>query len=182
MIKVFFLNLLLTLTLIKILIQQYWVKIKLIAPLSSMNINKKPLPTLGRYDLFQKCIRIFRKLRSAVDSLFMLHKHNLTCLKLCKKCFDNLVLEGIKQIDVYHVNYITEILYILALQKNIKIHRIYNIVKLNNFLNFKVLPIDTIQKTAYKGKIIISSYFDIIEKKETLKQFNIDDSQIITLK
>lgn len=98
----------------------------------------------------------------------------------CWQCLDDLSTIGVKEVTIFGVGNVSQVLHILSKAMPISITDIYDSpVKKKRFLGYKVLPLEAIKN--YKGKVIIASFDDMVEKSEMLKKMGIKDNMIVDL-
>lgn len=98
----------------------------------------------------------------------------------CRQCLDDLSTIGIKEVAIFGVGNVSQILHILSKTMPIKITAIYDSpVRKKRFKGLEVLPLEAVK--IYKGRVIIASFDDVVKKAEMLKKLGVDDKMIVDL-
>lgn len=107
-------------------------------------------------------------------------KNNLYTIRACEQVMERLVSEGVEEVAVYCVGYVTKILHILAKELPFKIVGIYDKAMVGkSFLNYEILSPEAM--AGYSGKVVIASLVGIIEKEAELEEIGIDRKDIVRL-
>ena len=98
----------------------------------------------------------------------------------CRQCLYDLTTIGVREVALLGMGYIARSLHLLSNVMPIKIIAIYDSpIKKKKFMGHKVLPLEAIKN--YKGKVIIASFDDVLEKAEMLKKMGVDEKMIVDL-
>lgn len=98
----------------------------------------------------------------------------------CWQCLDDLSTIGVKEVAIFGVGNISQILHILSKTMPISITDIYDSpVRKKRFMGLEVLPLEAVK--IYKGRVIIASFDDVVERAEMLKAAGVKSNMIVDL-
>jgi hypothetical protein len=154
-------NLRLTITFCKMLIKQFHMKV------TKFSSEPKSLK-----DILKKTFKVYNFLKNM--SLYNAH-----IFERCKNCVNILASNNVNEIVVCGTGDVAEIFYKVTLNSPVKIGAVYDTLDGKNFFNFRVMPMEEINK--YNGKIIIPAFVGVEDKVEALKRMGVKSENIVIL-
>ena len=98
----------------------------------------------------------------------------------CRQCLHDLTTIGVREVAVFGTGDVAQALCLISKPIPIRIAEIYDSpIKRKRFMGYKVLPLEEIKN--YRGKVIIGSFENVMEKTEMLKKMVINDKMIVDL-
>lgn len=150
---------------VSLIIKQIWSKI--IQPAKDENQGMKKT--------------VFFKFQLFFRFIYRMFENNIYTVELCKRSLKKLSSKGVEEIAVYGTDFTAKILCIIIKQMPLKILGIYDKVKTGGkFLQYNVLPYQSL--AGFKGKIVIASLSESLERALELREIGIKDDNIIKLR
>jgi len=154
-------NLRLTITFSKMLIQQFYIK--------ATQFSRKPK---SLKDILKKVSTTYRFLRNMAQ-------YNAYIFGKCENCIEELASNNIHEIALYGTGDVAQVLYKLTMNSPVKIKAVYDTFNGKKFFNFDVTPVEAMKD--YQGKVIVADLVRVEEKVEKLKRVGLRNKNIIIL-
>ncbi len=154
-------NLLLTITFLKMITKQFHMK-------------------ATKFSRQSKSIKdVLRKVFTAYNFLKNLIQYNIYIRDRCENCLKECASRNIQKFALFGTGDVAKVLYKLTLSGPVKIDAVYEKLENRSFFNFDVMPVEEIKE--YKGKVVVATLAGLEDSVELLKRMGVKNDRIVIL-